>query len=403
MYFHQKSNEYETSHINQLGAVASSRSPFDSRSQYFSATHSSVGSGDHMVALSALLVVGLATALFAGINTGGSSIGESFGPSVGSNVVTVRVAAALMSVCVLLGGYFVGQHVVETLGTEFVSPEYFTLPAAIGVLLFTGLGILLGNILKVSVSTSETAVGAVAGLGAALNVLDWGTVGTVISWWLISPVIAFWVSAVIGRYFFARIEAGLDLESESRSAIGKLLVLGVACYMGFSAGASNVANAIAPLVGSGVIPMVPGVIFGAVAMAIGAFLIGPRTMTTVGNEITVLSLEGALIVEVIAATIITLLSWGGIPASLAITAITCVIGLGWGRATRRVSLAKELRLEELTEDDQRHIAEDSVQLYSPETTRRIVTTWIASPTVAFVLSFVVFKITVIFGLFGRPA
>jgi PiT family inorganic phosphate transporter len=352
-----------------------------------------------MVALSGLLLVGLVAALFAGINTGGSSIGESFGPSVGSNVVTVRVAAALMSVCVLLGGYFVGRNVVDTLGSEFVPPEYFTLPAAIGVLIFTGLGILLGNILEVSVSTSETAVGAVAGLGAALNVLNWETVGVVISWWLISPIIAFWLSAVIGRYFFDRIEARLDLEGGSRSIVGKLLVLAVACYMGFSAGASNVANAIAPLVGSGAIPMVPGVIFGALAMAIGAFLIGPRTMTTVGNEITVLSLEGALIVEVIAATIITLLSWGGIPASLAITAITCVIGLGWGRASRQISVANELGFEEMTENDRHHSDDDAEQLYSPATTRRIVTTWIASPTVAFVLSFVTFKLANSLGLF----
>ncbi|HET7324319.1 MAG TPA: anion permease [Halococcus sp.] len=349
--------------------------------------------------VTALLVVGLAVALFAGINTGGSSIGESFGPSVGSDVVSMRQAGALMAVFVMLGGYFVGRNVVDTLGTEFVPSEYFTLPAAIGVLLFTGLGILLGNVMRVSVSTSETAVGAVAGLGAALGVLNWETVGIVITWWLISPVVAFWLSAVIGRYFYDRIETILDLESEGRSTAGKVLVIAIACYMGFSAGASNVANAVAPLVGAGVVPLIPAVIFGGLAMGIGAFLIGPRTMETVGNELTDLSLEGALIVEIIAATIITGLSWGGIPASLAITAITCVIGLGWGRATRQVSIQKELGLEELTEVDRQHIEEDTVQLFNQETTRRVVVAWIASPTVAFVLAFVVFKIAALLGFF----
>jgi PiT family inorganic phosphate transporter len=76
-----------------------------------------------------------------------------------------------------------------------------------------------------------------------------------------------------------------------------------------------------------------------------------------------------------------------------------VIGLGWGRASRRVSLAKELGFEEMTATDRRHIDDNSVQLYSPETTRRIVTTWIASPTVAFVLSFVTFKLANSLGVF----
>jgi PiT family inorganic phosphate transporter len=350
--------------------------------------------------ISALFAIGLLVAVFAGVNTGGSSIGESFGPSVGSGVISVRVAAALMSVFVLIGGITIGRNVVKTLGHGFVPSEYFTLPAAIGVLLFTGLGILLGNLREVSVSTSETAVGAVAGMGAAFGVLNWQTVGVVLAWWLISPVIAFWVSAVIGRYFYGSIKNWLDLEGESRSIVGKAMVIVIACYMGFSAGASNVANAIAPLVGAGVLPMIPGVLLGAAAMAIGAFLIGPRTMETIGSEITVLSLEGALIVEVIAATIITFLSWRGIPASLAITAITCIIGLGWGRATRHVELAEGIGLGkgEHTQVNGGTPEAEVADLFNEETTRHVISTWVLSPSVAAGLSFVCFKAAIVLDL-----
>ena len=348
--------------------------------------------------ISGLLTIGLLVAIFAGINTGGSSIGESFGPSVGSGVVSTRTAAALMSVFVLLGGVTVGRNVVDTLGHDFVPQAYFTLPAAIGVLLFTGFGILLGNLREVSVSTSETAVGAVAGMGAAFGVLDWETVGVVATWWLVSPIVAFWLSGLIGRYLYHHVEDRLDL-SGSRSAVGRALVVVIACYMGFSAGASNVANAIAPLVGAGVLPMVPGVFLGAAAMAVGAFLIGPRTMETVGNEITTLSLEGALVVEVIAATIITLLSWAGIPASLAITAITCVIGLGWGRATRHVDQQEGLGLDDRPVTDGGEVdAADVSDLFDEETTRRVVVTWLLSPAVAAVLSFVCFELAVRVGV-----
>ncbi|MFH5800506.1 anion permease [Haladaptatus sp. CMAA 1911] len=351
--------------------------------------------------ISALLGIGLLVSAFAGINTGGSSIGESFGPSVGSGVLSPRKAATLMSIFVVLGGFLVGRHVVDTLGHGFVPSQYFTLPAAIGVLLFTGFGILLGNLREVSVSTSETAVGAVAGMGAAFGVLNWHTVSSVVTWWLISPVVAFWVAAVIGRYFYRQIEEQLNLEGEGgRSVIGKVLVIGIACYMGFSAGASNVANAIAPLVGAGVLEMTPGIILGAGTMAVGAFLIGPRTMETIGNELTVLSLEGALIVEIIAATIITLLSWVGIPASLAITAITCVIGLGWGRASRHVEISRHLRVTNQTQSDGGGSSkyEHPGDLFSEEMTRHVVATWFLSPLVASVLSFVCFKVAVMTGL-----
>jgi PiT family inorganic phosphate transporter len=109
-----------------------------------------------VASLSGLLLVGLATAVFVGINIGGSSTGVSFGPAVGSGIVTMRWASLLMGVFVLIGGFTVGTHVVETLGSEFFPARYFTLRASIAVLLFTGLGMLIGNLFRVSVSLSLT-------------------------------------------------------------------------------------------------------------------------------------------------------------------------------------------------------------------------------------------------------
>ncbi|MDY7083246.1 MAG: inorganic phosphate transporter, partial [Halobacteria archaeon] len=90
----------------------------------------------------------------------------------------------------------------------------------------------------------------------------------------------------------------------------------------------------APLVGNDTLTMNQGILLAAGAIGIGAFTIARRTLDTVGNDVTDLPLLAALIVEVVSATIITGLSYGGIPASLAVTATSCVMGLGWGRATR---------------------------------------------------------------------
>jgi PiT family inorganic phosphate transporter len=342
------------------------------------------------MSVSVLLAVGLATAVFVGVNVGGSSTGVAFGPATGSGVLSMRAASALMAVFVFAGGLAVGPAVVDTLGTDFVPAEYFTLGASIGVLLFIGVGILLGNILRVSVGTSQTAVGAVVGMGAALGVLDWRVVGEVVTWWVVSSIAAFWIAAVVGRYFYDRIAAALDFQAEGRRRVGQVVTVGVGCYMAFSAGASNVANAVAPLVGSGQLAMTPGVLVGAAAIGVGAFALGPRTMETVGNDITDLPIEAALVVEVVAATIITALSWAGIPASLAVTATMCVIGLGWGRASRRIPLEETLSAAELDPDEREAWEEDSLDLYDRRVTKRIVSTWLATPLVAGLLAFVVF-------------
>ncbi len=321
-----------------------------------------------------LLGIGLATALFTGINNGGSSIGVSFGPAVGSGSLSYLTAGVLMTFSVALGGYLAGPYVVETMGYDLIERERMTLGTGTAILLFTGIGILFGNIRGVSVSTSETAVGAIAGLGAAVEALNWETLAVIISWWLVSPLIGLLVSAFVGRYWYRAIKGRLQLQATApKRLLAKGLIVLVACYMGFSAGASNVANAVAPLVGSGHLGMTPGVLLAALAMGIGGFVFGSRTMRTVGQEITDLSLEGALLTMALASTIITLLSYAGIPVSLAVTATTCVIGLGWGRASRNG-------------DDPEQNAR-----FSRNATAKIILTWTGSPIIAFVPAYLVFR------------
>jgi PiT family inorganic phosphate transporter len=114
-------------------------------------------------------------------------------------------------------------------------------------------------------------------------------------------------------------------------------------------------------------------------------------METVGEDITDLSLEASLIAELIAASVLTGLSWAGIPASLAVVLTACVIGLGWGRASRRVPLPAVVRPEGLTERERAAWAGDQLDLFNPRTTKRVVLTWIVTPTVAGLVAFSTFE------------
>ncbi|WP_158058593.1 inorganic phosphate transporter [Halorussus halophilus] len=391
--------------------------------------------------ISLLLLVGLAVAVFVGFNIGGSSTGVAFGPAVGSGVISKLGAATMMATFALLGGWTVGRNVVETMGGQIVPSELFTLGASVGVLFFVGLALLVSNLFGVPASTSMTAVGAIAGLGVAAGDINWGVMGGIVSWWLVAPIVAFWVCAVIGRYLYPYLDAWFRIDQSEgplleynrvasipiptaganttrRELVSSILVVIIACYMAFSAGASNVANAVAPLVGSGAVEMNQGIFLAAGAIALGAFTIARRTLDTVGNDLTDLPILAALIVEVVSASLITFLSYLGIPASLAVSATMCIIGLGWGRATRSTTVkdaaAAAVRGEQgeksgeeskmsvgalaaEPEDEVAKIGEEDPKqlqgkdLFDPAATGRVIMLWILTPSISAVASFLLFE------------
>jgi PiT family inorganic phosphate transporter len=379
---------------------------------------------------SGLLLVGLAVAVFVGFNIGGSNTGVAFGPAVGSGAVSKLAAGVLMTGFALLGGWTVGRRVVTTLGSDLVTGDPFTLASSIGVLFFVGLALFVSNAFGVPASTSMTAVGAIAGLGLATGRLNTPVVLEIVSWWLVAPVIGFWVSAVIGRYAYREIAARIAIDRSSgptfrfdddgrlprpalagettlREASGTILVVAIACYMAFSAGASNVANAVAPLVGSGDLSMNGGVLLAAGAIGLGALTIARRTLETMGNDLTELPLAAALVVAVVSATLVTFLSALGIPASFVVIATMSIVGLGWGRATRIGSLPSDPELSPAeigapvgagdapaaVADAPAAVADapDVAELYRPMTTARVVALQNVVPALATVAAYLLFR------------
>ena len=388
-----------------------------------------------------LFAIGILVAVFVGFNIGGSSTGVAFGPAVGANTLTKLSAAALMTVFALAGGLLVGPAVVRSLGSDLVATQFSPL-VSIVVLFFIGFALFLSNVAGVPASTSMTAVGAIAGLGLARQTLNSGLMLEIVSWWLVSPIIAFWVSGVIGRYFYPRLveifaisqsegsllavdgsggglpSVALGENTTRREFVGTVVVIGIGCYMGFSAGASNVANAVAPLVGNGSLQMYPAILLGGSAIGLGAFTIARRTMDTVGNDLTDLPLVAAIVVATVSSTIVTFLSALGIPASFVIIATMSIVGLGWGRATRTTRLSDTVRGEvpvtsvgSLTADDAptvgdqtetpkqaEPIGEESrddvpsaTDLFEPGTTARVIFLQNFVPSIATVAAYLVFR------------
>ncbi|SIS10646.1 inorganic phosphate transporter, PiT family [Natronorubrum thiooxidans] len=388
-----------------------------------------------------LLIVGLLVAVFVGYNIGGATTGPAFGPAVGANVITKLMAAALMSIFFFLGAITIGPQVVETLGGELVTDTaIFTMRSNVAVLFFIGGALFVGNYAGVPASTSMTAVGAIAALGLATGELNLAILGEIVIWWIVAPIIGFWVAGIVGRYFYPRINAWVAIEgnregremvtidrsglaprlqfgenADRREISGALVVIGIGCLMAFSSGTSNIANAIAPIYGTGDVEMVPLILIGSVAVTIGCFTIARRTLDTLGNDITNLPLTAAIVVAIISSGIVIGLSWIGIPASFVVIATMSIIGLGWGRATRTTTLAEAKAGEEtrvsvgaLTAEEEGErspsIGEEEPQdipkasdLFDPSTTARVVLMQNVVPILSTVSAFLTFRFVPIFG------
>ena len=134
--------------------------------------------------------------------------------------------------------------------------------------------------------------------------------------------------------------------------------LGIAdpsCYNAFSAGASNAANPVAPLVGSGSITASEGILLAIAAIGLWGFTIARRTLDTVGEGLTDHPILVAMFVSLIGATIITILSDLGVPASLAVS--MNLLGPIYSSSTRTSSNSRGT-----IETDEREMAHQIKQL-----------------------------------------
>ncbi|QLD90324.1 inorganic phosphate transporter [Natronomonas salina] len=411
-----------------------------------------------MVAL--LTVVGIAVAVFVGFNIGGSSTGVAFGPAVGSRLVRKTTAGALFVGFALLGAWTVGRNVIATMSSSIVPATQFTPAASVAVLFFTGASLFISNLYGVPASTSMTAVGAIVGLGLASDTLNQALMFVIVSAWIVAPLVCFLIGVVVGRYIYPYLDRYMaftkfdlhfiqldrsgtiprpyvNVNASPQDIAGSLSVVIIACYMAFSAGASNAANAVAPLVGQGgSLTVDQGVLLAVAAFGLGSFTIARRTLETVGDDITELPILASLIVSVVGGTVITILSYLGIPASLAVSTTSTIIGLGWGRASRAATLAElatpapgrpelevatgalltsraedaptgptigDIARHEEPAEKPEEIPDipdvgaegpadlDEQSLFDPRAAKRIVTMWVLTPTLAIVASYPVFE------------
>ncbi len=260
-----------------------------------------------------------AVVIFFAINMGASGIAPSFAASWGAKLVEKRNALLLFGIFVILGALFLGRNVTLTLGKNLLPQQFINFKVALIILTAACLSLFLANILKIPQSTSQVTVGALVGAGLFFKHLYVKTLLLkIIPMWIILPLLSYIFTFLLYRKIYPPDHDNLHIYQRIFANEKKLkrASLIVACYVAFAIGTNNVANAVGPLYGAGILGIISGLILIAPLFGVGAWLMGKGTLETAGTEIVPLGAFSGTLVSFVTATLLIFASLLGIPQSL---------------------------------------------------------------------------------------
>jgi PiT family inorganic phosphate transporter len=228
--------------------------------------------------------------------------------------------------------------------------------------------VVLATYWKMPISTSHSIVGAVAGAGLAIGApVKWRVLIDIFICWIFTPLGA----AILGYIFFLIFKNVLPriIPRKLLKPIVSSLIIVSGCYVAYTWGANDVANATGVIVGAGIISSKTAVVIGGLAIVVGIVTWGYKVIETIGSEITNLLPIMAFSAQFASAINVHVYTVFGIPVSTSHSIVGAIFGVGLVRGLRVLNI---------------------------KIMREIIVCWLATPFVSGILSFGVFKLILIF-------
>jgi len=318
-----------------------------------------------------LEIIAIIISLFFAMNIGASGAAATMGVAYGSGAIKkMKVALVICSIGVLAGAVLGGGEVVKTIGSGIIPSSILTSKLVIIILISATCSLFIANLMGIPLSTSEVTVGAVVGVGVAYQVLFIKSLFTIMVFWVIVPFTAFILTWLLAKGLYGLEKRGCTF---NHTWIGYVLIL-AGFLEAFSAGMNNVANAVGPLVGAGMLKAGPAVWLGGAFVAVGALLLGAKVVETNGKKITRFSKPEGILISSVGAGLVITSSIFGLPVPLVQVTSSSIIGLGTARNGREV------------------IQSDIV--------KKIVKIWIVSPLVSLSISYFLVKLLVDYDIYS---
>ncbi|MCL7747135.1 inorganic phosphate transporter [Halalkalibacter alkaliphilus] len=310
-----------------------------------------------MLAIAAIII-----ACFFAMNIGASGTAAAMGPAYGSGAIPKKRNAMLLVGVFAFLGALAGGEVVRTIGSGIIPTSIVDVELVIIILGAACLSLFIANLLGIPLSTSEVVVGAIVGAGIAYQSLFFDKLLMIVSFWVIVPIVAFLFAYAAGHLVRKLENKYPDLTGKGkwRKPLVMLLIIS-GCMEAYAAGMNNVANAVGPLVGAGLLEIGPAILLGGFFVAIGALLLGGRVLETNGKRITKLSLLQGSTVSLTGGSLVITASIFGLPVPLTQVTTSAIIGIG--------------------------TVEGGLRLWQKSILKQILKVWIVSPLFSLVLSY----------------
>jgi sulfate permease len=257
--------------------------------------------------------------IFFAINMGASGVAPSFAAAYGGKLIKKKTALYIFGVFVVIGAVILGRNVAMTLGKGLIPKELITLEAVLVILSSATSSLFLANMLKIPQSTSQVTVGAIVGVGMHFQHLNTKTLFyKILPMWILLPLASYVLTLILYRLIYPPKHDNLHIYQTMFANEKKLKrsALIASCYVAFAIGTNNVANAVGPIYGAGILDIRLGLLCIAPLFGLGAWLMGGKLLETVGREIVPLGKASGTLVSFVTATLLIFASFLGIPQSL---------------------------------------------------------------------------------------
>jgi len=288
-----------------------------------------------------LVSLTLLMAIAVGWSIGANDAANSLGTAVGSRVLTLRQAIILIAIFGFLGAFLQGSYVAKTIGKGIVPLDQMDKNLSLYLALVSTFAacawVVLATYWKMPISTSHSIVGAVAGSGLAIGAaVKWKVLLDIFICWIFTPL----GSAVLG-YIFYRVFKNIFYRIIPRKYIrismsGLIIISG--CYVAYSWGANDVANATGVIVGARILTPNTSIILGGLAIVLGIMTWGYKVIETIGSEITHLLPIMAFSVQLASAINVHIYTVFGIPVSTSHSIVGAIFGVGLVRGIRVLNI-----------------------------------------------------------------
>lgn len=265
--------------------------------------------------------------LFA-LNMGGSNFAASFAAAYGGKIITKKRAQILFVLFVFIGAVSLGGPVSQTLGQDLIPPWLIQFDTLLIILISATASLFIANKLGVPQSTSLVTVAAILGVGVYFRNIDTKILSYLTSFWVILPVIGYILTYLLGKLVYPSRKSNFWIYEKlvnHRERL-KTFVIIASCYNAFSVGTNNVANAVGPLFGAGIVDKATGLLLIAPIFGLGS-LVFHKPLKTASEKIVPLGLLTATIVCLVTGTLMITASLLGVPQSFVMIKLAAMFAI----------------------------------------------------------------------------